>query len=151
MVLYALDCKYILCIVLCLEKWRFNHVRLVSSSHIPRDALYFLSFTNTCLSLYWKLERPILKEPLGSSDTHQTSGRAILYVSTRLSTLLMQKWSIFSDSDLNRGTERILRSRFGFVLKLGLLPVSKWQWGEFPIFSVFKYGSWCRRTWVHLL
>jgi hypothetical protein len=39
----------------------------VSNSHRPDVALYFVSSTNTCVSLYLNFEHPILREPSVSS------------------------------------------------------------------------------------
>ena len=129
----------------------------VSNSHNPCVALFLLPSTNTFLLLYLKLDRPILNEPLVLSWKTPKLGSCN---TLRFYTLWMYFECVgeLSVSDsisvLNRGTQPIIRFRLGFVLKLGLvLHVSIIGMGMgFPFcFSVFNYGSWYKRTWVHFI
>jgi len=58
-----------------------------------------------------------------------------------------------SVSILNRGTDPMISFRLGFCKGGLVLPVSimGMVMGSVLCSSVFKYGSWWRRTWVNLL
>ena len=130
---------------------------LVSNSHNPGVALYFFPYTNTCLSLYLELYLPILKQPLLSSwYTPKLGSSDTLRLNTSLLYFECIGKEFVSNSEsyvyiLNRGGEPIIRLRFGLVLKLGcVLPVYTIgiRIGSRICFSLFKNGSWCRRTLV---
>jgi hypothetical protein len=91
--------------------------------------LYFLPSTNTCLLLNLNLEGPILNEPSASSlytpniwswDTLRLNTPWIYFEGTG-ETLLSVSVSDYVLPVLNTGAEPIMRLRFAFVLKLGLL------------------------------
>jgi len=91
---------------ICLFVLKSYHIiimlNFINIPHKPSVALYFLQSTNLFLSLYLKLERPILKEPSVSSCYTRNLGSCD---NSRINTFWMYfeytGWELVSNSDSN--------------------------------------------------
>ena len=97
----------------------------VNKSHRPWVAFSFLTFTNTCLSLYLKFERPIFEQP--SVGFSYTKRRVVRHFTSQhvLNILWMHRWNI-------RFRFRLLTSHWtDYTLRFGCYFKSVWYYQFF--------------------